>query len=51
MSKRDVVLRAMVMQQRFLISQRDFKLALGFIVRDWIVIHESGCSSFLTLNL
>src|SRR5882724_5247799 len=44
--QRDAVLCAAVLQHRFLVPQRYFKLALGFIVRNGIAIHKTGCSAF-----
>jgi hypothetical protein len=41
MDKRDAMVRAAILQQRFLIPQRDLKLALGFIVRNGIAIHAA----------
>jgi hypothetical protein len=46
MNKRDAVLRAAILQHSFLISQRDLKLARGFIVCNGIVIHKTGGSVF-----
>jgi len=44
-NKGNTVLCAAVLQHCFLISQRDLKLSLGFIVRNGIVIHKTGGSA------
>jgi hypothetical protein len=49
MDQSDVVVCAAILQQSFVIPQRDFKLALGFIVCNGIAIHKGlllHCSRF-----
>ena len=45
MDQGNVLVCAAVLQQRFLIPQRDLKLTLGFIVRNGITFHEASYSS------
>src|SRR6476619_5900158 len=46
MDQGDAVVCAAVLQHRFLIPQRDLKLALGFIMRNGIAIHAALRHSF-----
>jgi len=48
MDQGNAVVCTAVLQQSFLISQRDLKLALGFIVCNGITFHEARYSGFFS---